>query len=338
MPVINHPYNGAVIMGINKLKYARLLFIDQKIRSGKFPNAPSIAKEYEVTQRTILRDIEYMKDTLSAPIEYDTSNKGYYYTEKNFFLPALDIKESDFFAICIMERALKQYENTPLFDKLAAIFDKLKENLPDNVRVNTSWIDTQYTFMHESFTFIDPVIWETVSNGLRQNRQIDISHQKAGAEKAVRRTVDPYHIVNFKGEWYLIGHCHKRNSVIRFAMSRIHQAELLKTAYRIPDDFNFNTFIGSSFGIMTEDTEYTVKIRFGRELSPYITERQWHPSQKITEQKDGTVILTFKTNSLFEVKRWVLSWGPGAQVMEPSELKKSVTSDIRRMIDCYDKK
>ena len=322
-------------MGINKPQHARLLFIDQKIRSGIYPNAASIAKEYEIGHRTILRDIEYMKDSLAAPIEYDSAHKGYYYTEKNFFLPALDIKESDFFAICITEKALKQYENTPLYDKLSVIFSKLKENLPDNIRVNTTWIDTQYTFMHESFTYIDPAIWETVSNGLRQRKQIDIVHQKAGSAEAIKRIVDPYHIVNFRGEWYLIGYCHKRESVLRFAISRIHKAELSTTAYKIPADFNFNTFIGSSFGIMTEDTEHTVRIHFDKDQAPYIIERQWHHDQTINENKDGSIILSFKTNSLWEVKRWVLSWGGSARVLEPDELVKHIKIDIKAMMGKY---
>jgi predicted DNA-binding transcriptional regulator YafY len=276
-----------------------------------------------------------MKNSLSAPIEYDSTRKGYYYTEKNFFLPALDIKESDFFAICITEKALKQYENTPLYDKLSAIFTKLKENLPDNVRVNTSWIDTQYTFMHESFTYIDPAIWETVSNGLRQRQQIDITHRKAGSAEAIRRIVDPFHIVNFRGEWYLIGYCHKRESVLRFAISRIHEAKLLNAGYKIPDDFNFNSFIGSSFGIMTDDTEQKVRIYFDKDQAPYIIERQWHHDQVISENRDGSIELTFTTNSLWEVKRWILSWGPSARVLEPEELVKQVKDDIKGMMGNY---
>jgi len=322
-------------MAINKPQHQRLQLIDRMIRSGSYPNASAIAKEHEVAPRTIHRDIEYMRDMLNAPIEYDDSRKGYYYAEENYFLPALDIKESDFFAICITEKALKQYENTPLYGKLESIFNKLKEYLPDSVRVNTSWIDTQYTFMHESFTFIEPAIWETVSNALRQKKQVSILHHKPGAKEGARRTVEPYHIVNFRGEWYLVGFCHKRKDVIRFAMSRIHEAELLKTGYSIPGDFNFNSFLGSSFGIMTEEMEHTVKIAFSSELAPYITERQWHPDQEIMQEEDGSVILSFPTNSLFEVKRWVLSWGRGAEVLEPESLIQQIQEDLKGMLESY---
>jgi predicted DNA-binding transcriptional regulator YafY len=322
-------------MNINKPQHARLLFIDEKIRSGSFPNATSLSNEYEVSSRTITRDIEYMRDSLKAPVEYDPVHKGYYYTESNFFLPAIDIRESDFFAICITEKALKQYENTPLYDKLSGVFNRLKEFLPESIRVNTTWIDTHFSFMHESFTTIDPEIWETVSRGLRQCSSLNIVHRKAGSADAVERTVDPYHIVNYRGEWYLIGYCHKRKSILRFAISRIRKAELTSKKYVISPDFNFDTFIGTSFGIMTEETEHHVKIRFDNEQAPYIVERQWQPGQNITHNQDGTVVLSFNSNSLYEVKRWVLSWGPSAKVLEPKELIDQVKKDAAALGDIY---
>jgi len=322
-------------MGINKLQHSRLLFIDRKIRSGGYPNAASLAKEYEVSARTISRDIEYMRDSLQAPIEFDTHHNGYYYTEKNFFLPALDIRESDFFAICITEKALKQYENTPLYEKLSSVFNRLKEYLPESIRVNTTWIDTKYTFMQESFTDIMPEVWETVSSGLRQSRQLELLHRKAGAAEPVKRVVDPYHIVNYRGEWYLVGLCHRRNEVLRFAMSRIRSVSLLDTEYLIPHDFEFSAFMGSNFGIMTGETEYPVSIEFSEAQAPYILERQWQSGQEITQNSDGTVILSFKTNSLFELKRWVLSWGSDARVLSPELLKNEIAEEIEKLGKLY---
>ena len=322
-------------MNINKPQHARLLFIDEKIRGGSYPNAASLAAEYEISSRTITRDIEYMRDSLGAPVEYDAARKGYYYTESNFFLPAIDIKESDFFAICITEKALKQYENTPLYGRLSEIFDRIKEFLPESIRVNTTWIDTRFSFMHESFTIIDTDIWETISRALRQGNQVKIVHRKAGAEDALERSVDPYHIVNYRGEWYLIGYCHVRKAVLRFAISRISKAVLLDKKFTPKPDFNFDLFIGSSFGIMTEDKEYHIKILFNREQAPYISERQWHTGQNITHNQDGTVVLSFNSNSLYEVKRWILSWGSNAKVLQPEELIGQIKEEAAALSDLY---
>ncbi len=322
-------------MGINKPQHARLLFIDEKIRSGIFPNAASMAREYEVSTRTILRDIEYMRDMLGAPAEYDNSRKGYFYSEQNFFLPALDMKESDFFAICITEKALKQYENTPLYERLSSIFERLRDHLPESIRVNTTWIGAGYTFLNESHTHIDPNVWEIVSQALIRKSEIEIIHKKAGADEGIKRIADPYHIVNYRGEWYLIARCHIRDTVVRFAMSRIESARILERTYSIPEDFSLDIFLGSSFGIMTDDAEYDVEIRFAPIHAPYIYEREWLQGQKLSGCHDGSVIISFKTNSLFEVKKWVLSWGAGVEVLNPEELIDMIVSEVKGMAEVY---
>jgi len=78
-----------------KPQHARLLFIDREINTGRFPNCRKLAQEYEVSGKTIQRDLDYMRYQLDAPLEYSAKHRGYYYTEKNYKLPAIDIKESD---------------------------------------------------------------------------------------------------------------------------------------------------------------------------------------------------------------------------------------------------
>ena len=59
----------------------RQIDIDRRIRAGEYPSCPKLATEWEVDERTIKRDIEFMKDRLDAPIEYDRNRRGYFYTE-----------------------------------------------------------------------------------------------------------------------------------------------------------------------------------------------------------------------------------------------------------------
>ncbi len=318
----------------SRMYLPRIVFIDEEIRKGIYPNCSSLAKKYEVSPKTIQRDIDYLKYSMDAPVEYDNARRGFYYTEPNYHLPSIDIKESDFFAICIAEKALEQYKNTQIYDKLQGIFDKIKLFLPDEIRVKTSWIDNRFTFMQESHTIINPDIWEKISLGLRHQKKINILHKKAGSEP-VRRFVNPYHLASFRGEWYLIAWCHKRRTILKFAISRILQADVTEESFVIPEDFDFDTFLGPSMGIVTENREYPVKIKFTSAISHYITERMWHPDQLIKKNKDGSIILSFKTNSLFEVKRWVLSWGPGTEILSPAFLAEEVKKDLEEMMGEY---
>jgi predicted DNA-binding transcriptional regulator YafY len=313
----------------------RLQFIDQKLREKSYPNCVRMAKEYEVTSRTIHRDIEHMRTMLDAPIEYDKNRRGYYYTEENYQFPGIRIRESDLFAICIAEKALALYANTPLYDKLSTVFEKIRSFLPDSVTVRTGLLDDRFTFLQESATSIDPEIWETVAEGLRTGTQVEIIHLKAGGEEPTLRNVSPYHIVNYRGEWYLIGRCSIKGTVLRFAMSRIRSAKLTRDPFTVPEGFKLTDFLGTHFGIMTEDEEYRVRIEFSREQAPYVEERNWHGGQTIERNSDGTIVLSFPANSLFEVKRWVLSWGADARVLEPDILARQVRDELGKAAGRY---
>lgn len=59
----------------------RLLLIHEKIKSGCYPNSKQLAYDLETSEPTINRDIEYLRDSRGAPIQYDFTNRGYYYTE-----------------------------------------------------------------------------------------------------------------------------------------------------------------------------------------------------------------------------------------------------------------
>ncbi len=133
-----------------KPQYSRLLFIDKRIRSGKYPNCSSLAEEWEVSDRTIRRDIDYMRYQLDAPVEYSTKNRGYFYAEEQCKLPAMDIRESDIFSLYLAEKLLHQYKGTPIYDSLNSVFRKIEQNLPEKISADP--VGDQW-----KFTIIPPV-------------------------------------------------------------------------------------------------------------------------------------------------------------------------------------
>jgi predicted DNA-binding transcriptional regulator YafY len=318
-----------------KPQYRRLLFIDRKIRENSYPNCVSLAKEWEVSDKTIQRDIDYLRDQLEAPIAYDQLRHGYYYTERNFSLPAINISESDLFAVFVAERAMGQFRNTPMYGKLRSVFAKIKDSLPDSTKVSPSWLSDRILCFQEPVTNIDVKIWDTLAKAIRDNRRLHIKHNSPGRKITAERKVDPYYLVNFKGEWYLNTWCHARNSIRTFAVSRIRKAEMLTEQFTMPASVTREKIFGDQLGIIWKPDFHTVRIRFSAEVAPYIRERQWHPLQNIKELSTGGLILEFTTNHLNEVKDWILSWGAAARAMGPAELVDKVQGDLKEALQGY---
>ena len=323
-----------------KPQYRRLLFIDRKIKERAYPNCISLAKEWEVSDKTIQRDIEYLRDQLDAPIAYDPLEHGYFYTEPSFSLPAISISESDLFSVCVAQTVLSQFRNTPLFKKLSSVFEKIRDALPDKTTVHPSWMSERILVFPEPATLVNSDIWDTIAKALRDNHCVSITHAPPGNKgaDASPRTVDPYYLVSYKGEWYLSSYCHYRKSIRTFAVSRITQAAILDESFSIPASMTRQKMFGDQFGIIWKDKFHKVRISFSPEVAPYIRERQWHPLQKVKDLRTGGLILEFTTNHLNEVKDWVLSWGPNATVLGPKPLADKVCQDLKQTAANYRKR
>ncbi len=271
---------------------------------------------------------------LRAPIEYDETKKGYYYSETEYHLPDIGMRESDFFALMIAEKALSLYENTPVYMRLKNIFDRLISLLPEKITIKTSWLDSRYSFLPERRTTIDAEIWEILSDALRLQKTIRITHRSPGKEKT-KREVDPYHMANYRGEWYLIGYCHHKKDILKFAVSRIEEAEMREKTFEYPSSFCFEKYMGPNFCIMTDSDEYRVVLHFDKGSAPFVRERIWHSKQSIDVNNDGSLRLSFITNSIIEVRKWILSWGAGAKVLEPEFLARIIEEELANALKHY---
>ena len=122
--------------------YARMLQIHDMVQRGNYPNATSLSKKLEVTTKTIHRDIAFMRDRFTLPIEYDALRNGYHYTARVDSFPMLQIDEGELFALLVAEKVLQQYRGTVFEKQLSSAFRKISESLPDTVSMRLSdWDD-----------------------------------------------------------------------------------------------------------------------------------------------------------------------------------------------------
>lgn len=147
-----------------------------------------------------------------------------------------------------------------------------------------------------------------------------ILHRAPYHEKAFEREVDPYNLWYVNNGLYLVGHDHKENALLTFAVERIQSAKLTNRRFEIPPDFNFDEFQKTAFNVIWGEPQ-EVKIRFCPSQALYIRERTWHPTQQIETDSDGSIIITLRVADLDEVKRWLIGFGAEAEVVEPQALR-----------------
>ncbi len=312
-----------------------MLRIHQALQAGDFPNAAQLAVELEVCSKTVARDIEFMRDRLDLPVEYDASRFGYHYTQPVGAFPTLQITDGELFALLVAEKALQQYRGTHFEKPLVSAFRKMAASLPDAVSLNLADWEQTIAFRTSAEPILNLEVFDTLARAAAQRRQLRIRYRKPGRSQEEDRVVDPYQLANINGEWFLFAFDHLRNDLRTFAPARIQKLEETGRVFTRPQKFSVEQRLRDSFGVLSGQGSYRVVLRFLPAVADFIREKRWHPSQELRELKDGGLELRLKLSSLEEIKRWVLTWGGQALVLEPPELAEAVRASARALLRAH---
>lgn len=310
----------------------RMMQIHQAIQGGDYPTATTLAAHLEVSTKSIHRDLEFMRDRLELPLAYDEIRHGWYYTEDVAGFPTLQITEGELFALLVAEKALQQYRGTHFERPLVSAFKKMAASLPDTISLNLAEWERTISFRTSAEPLLNLEVFDRLAKATTQHRQLKIRYRKPGGKPAEERVIDPYHLANINGEWYLFAYDHLRNDLRTFVPSRMESVEHTGKKFERPARFSLENRLRNSFSVQSGTGDYLVVIRFSPAVADYIREKKWHPSQFLKNLSDGGVELRLSLSSLNEVERWILSWGGDATVQGPAELKARIRRAADRLV------
>jgi proteasome accessory factor B len=315
---------------------ARIQHIDRELRNHRYPNCSGVALVFEVSSKSIQRDIDFMRDMLSAPIEYDASRKGYFYRESWTFDPSTFLDRNEIEALAATSKVLAQYQGTPYYKEISQAIDKLMQSL--RVDGSGTTLFNIYSFENPAPACeIDQDDFFIIDQALRERKKVVMSYRSSSRQALTDRVVHPYrlHYDQGSGTWYLIGFCEYRNDVRTFAVCRIQHLFITDEHFAIPESFSIGTYLEKTFQVTSGTDIHPVSIAFTPYQSQWIREHRWHPTQNIREHEDGSLTLTLEVGALDAVKRWVMQYGAQAEVLEPQELRQMVMQEIREMKEVY---
>lgn len=323
---------------MNKTLLKRISVIDKEISNKRYPSKMHLSNLLEVSDKTIQRDIDFMKEEYSCPIEYHKLRKGYYYADDKFSLNPLTVSSSDFLEIAVTQKVLEQYSGTPFAKHFRIFYDKLSNICDEDVSISAAEIDEIYSFNIGPVRIVNGKILEQVKRAIESENTVRLKYHSMSRNVITTREVDPYHIRNYKGDWYMIGYCHSSNSVKIFAISRFKKFETTNKYFTKPEDFNIEKYFKFSLGIFESDKIYDVKLKITGESVRYINEKKWHSTEVKSLQKDGSLILKMKINNLYEMLAFCMRLGKDCTVIEPEILRKEVIKNHKEALLNYKKK
>ncbi len=265
--------------------------IHGQLKAGDYPNCRKIADALEVSSKTIQRDIDFMRDRLALPIEYDPLRVGFYYTEAVTSFPSIEVSEGEIAALFVAQKALAQYRGTPFERPLRSAFRKIADSLKE--RVSFSWSDMEeaISFHSAGASVADLELFETISQAVLRSVEVELEYRKLNSKGYEPRRVRPFHIACLENQWYFFAEDLERKQLRTFALPRMRKVRATSQRFRRPADFSIAKVLSGSFGVFEGGKKHRIRLKFDAFAARLVSERSWHESQRIREAADGSMVL-----------------------------------------------
>lgn len=294
--------------------------------------------ELEVSRATFKRDIEYMRDRLNAPIEWDRGDGGYRYTSgvigQQQSLPGLWFNASEAYALLMMQALLSEMQPgllgphiAPLKARLRAVIESGKHPAGD--------VESRVKLLSVAARPVTDKNFEVVAAALLGRQRLQILYYSRVRNETSAREVSPQLLIHHRGNWYLGAWCHQQEAMRSFAMDAIEQASVLNKASKTMPKKVLDGFVGQGYGIFSGSDVQWAKLRFTEERARWVSRELWHPLQRLTAQEDGRLVMELPFTDLRELSMDILRQGRHVEVLGPPELRAQVAQELRETLGQY---
>jgi predicted DNA-binding transcriptional regulator YafY len=305
-----------------------------------------LGTKLDIEKRQVYRVIDTIQDDFLFVIEKDKSpltGAVRYYLEKDQSKRLLEMKVAnlnltltEIIALYFLKGHARLYRGTNIEQEINRAFAKLDVFVPEGLaerleRVKTLFIET--TEFAKDYSGKEELI-EDLTDAMLQQRTCLTEYHSFVDDRVKHFKIDPLKFFERGGGLYMFVRTTSFGDIIVLAVERIQQLTLTHDTFVYPQDFDPHALLENAFGLFYDDP-VTVIIRFSADQARYIRERRWAKNQKITAQKNGSVILTMNTSGWYDVKRWILSFGPDAELLEPVEFRAELLDAAREVVTMY---
>jgi predicted DNA-binding transcriptional regulator YafY len=298
-----------------------------------------LVNELGCSRRTVIRDLQGLQEA-GLPIfdERDGREKRWKFVDgfKSRVPPPFTVTE--LLALYFARRLSRPLRDTPFYASLESVYGKISSLLPPESIALVERYDAMLSARPGPFKNYSrrQKLIQAVMDAALARKSLDITYHTFSRRVVTRRRIDPYRMFYFQGGLYIIGLDHLSEEIRIFALERIQEWSTTRVAFEVPAEFDFEDHMRSALGIF-RGKETQVRIRFRPSAAPFVAEREWHETQELSTARDGSVVLAMRVADTLELKRWVLSFGSEAEVLEPDALREKIRNEAEAILAQFDR-
>ncbi len=312
------------------------LLIQRLARSRAGAGLDELAEELGCVRRTVYRDLDALMYAGFPVTSEKRDGKAYYRFLDTFEVGQVPFTPDELLALAFSEDLLKTLEGTVFHDSIQAALAKVRAGLGPELSSYLERLGDAFRVLpgpHKRYAAFRETI-RTLNEGVLDHTTLAMRYRTGRTGEESTRKIDPYKVWYHGGALYVIGHDHRSQEIRTFAVDRVQAIEKTETRFEVDPEFDFDAYTASSFGVVAEPA-VPVRIRFSAEWASYVGEREWHASQHTTALPDGGLELEMEVGGSQELANWVLSFGGGAEVLEPESLRREVRASLETALARY---
>lgn len=316
-------------------KIDNMMSILWMLNSDKKVTAKQISEKLEINIRTVYRYIDSLSVS-GVPIISDTGHNGGYTLLNNFIKAPLffDIEEQT----ALLHAAIFAKEKGYFLDEA---LDKATSKLKMHSNQKQEEVLTRHLIGFEVIKPIGKISIESVlkklENSIANELSIEINYRTGREEKSKCRIINPYGIVHWNNNWYIVAFCQMRNEIRSFRVDRISSVTETLNTFNRPKEFSASEFFIR--GIVTE-------IRDEDNLIPLVIEgsidaldnlcQHWFLGYYLKERTPNKVIFKLQEEVIYTyIPNILLPYRKSIQIIEPLSLRKKIVENLFELINHY---
>lgn len=295
----------------------RLSAILIHLQTKKYVTADELAQRFELSKRTVYRDILALEEA-GIPLGAEPG-KGYFIVD-GFHLPPVMFTKDEASALLTAGKMVEKLTDQSVNKHFQSAMYKIKSVLPD--------VDKQYledlqsnieVFYSLKSDFSNNYISE-IQSAMVHKRLITIDYQSISKdEETCNRVLEPMGLCFYSLGWHLIAYCQLRNDYRDFRVDRIKQLKILDQTFKRRQNLTVKEYF---YNLTQANTEFKeICLRFDKSAALQIQTIKYYYGFIDEELNGSTVDMTFITNDMKYMARWLLMYADGFEIVSPDELR-----------------
>lgn len=293
----------------------RLAWIDAQIRAGVYPNATSIATQFEISRRQAARDLEYLRHSMGAPLDYSAEHRGYYYTDDAFVLPAMVMSDVELSSLSYLAERYSGADGEAAA-RVAGVLRRLAgravADAGSKERPPVAGVDSRELRALDKLRI-----------AIETRTAVSIRYRGADGV-VVKRTLSPYALLTRFGLLTCIAYCEEVGVTLPFPLNRIESIESTDRQYEVPALFDARNWAEERRPLPTDPFTAVVRLNNPAEAERLESAEAVAESVYRLEFFESSAILSS-----------LLSCRSGFEILSPRWLRQRLRRELEKLLSAH---